>query len=615
MKLSLKELKVIWYFFKPHKGHSALLLFAMVFSGFMDMLNLAVLYPVVNYGLKLENNTLILRIFDKLINFFTSDNQFFVACIFLMVITAITVILKIIYTYLSSKLMITIMGDVQKGVFEKFLNADYGFFVRNQQGKLIHMGMIAPEHVTNLVLFTIRFSYDLIQSSFLLSLLFILTWQGTLLILTIGTVYFLFVKKILKKVIYQCVNIANEEDRKKNVILNEFISGIKAIKIYHVLNSWKDKYVNAVNKKLHNHFKTLIANILPESFIKLFYYFILAIMGMLLSSQSSEKLISLIPSFGVFIMVANRFMPTILAIGSDVMGVVSSLPNSLIVYDLHNKQINIIEEGNRNLTEFNSGISFKNVKFRYEKAKEYLLKDLNFDIKRRQVTAIVGPSGSGKTTIVNLLFKLYKLNGGVICFDGADIFTYSNESYLKKFGYVGQETFIYNDTIKENIRFGIENCSDAMIEEAAKLANAHDFIMETPDRYGTLVGDSGVKLSGGQRQRIAIARAMLKAPEILVLDEATSSLDNIAERKVQEAINRVSLHTTVLIIAHRLSTVEKADKIVVLENGSIREQGTHNELINSNGLYFSLYNQQKFFESAKVWPKNEKFLEEREMKE
>lgn len=600
MKLSTHKLRIIWYFFRPHKVRSAILLFTMVFSGFTDMLNLAILYPVVNYGLHLENNTFILRAFDRAVKLFTVNNQFFVSCIFLMIITVIAVISKIMYTYFSSKLMINIVGVVQKEIFQKFLTADYDFFVRNQQGKLIHMGMIAPDHVANVVLFTTRFLHDLIQSLFLFSLLLVLTWRGTSLILIIGAVYFLFVKRILEKIIYKCATIANEEDRKKNVILNEFISGIKSIKIYHVFNSWKEKYINTVDKKLHNHFKTLMAGILPESFVKFFYYFILAIIGIVLSNQSQKNLISLIPLFGIFVMVANRFMPTILAIGSDVMGLVHCMPNAMIVYDLHNKEINIITDGKENLKGFNNNISFKNVWFKYESTKEYLLRGLSFDIKKRQVTAIVGPSGSGKTTIVNLLFKLYTLNGGVICFDGVDIFTYSNKSYLEKFGYVGQETFIYNDTIRENIRFGVENCTDDMIEEAAKLANAHEFIMETHDGYETLVGDSGMKLSGGQRQRIAIARAMLRKPEILVLDEATSSLDNIAEKKVQEAINRVSLHTTVLIIAHRLSTVSKADKIVVLENGSIREEGTHKELIESNGLYFNLYNQQKILGSVKA---------------
>ncbi|MDD5774976.1 MAG: ABC transporter transmembrane domain-containing protein, partial [Candidatus Omnitrophica bacterium] len=253
MMLNMHQVKIIWYFFRPHWVRSGLLLFIMVFSGFMEMLNLAVLYPIVNYGLDLEKNTVILKAFDRFVNLFTADRQLFVSCIILIVVTVITVGSRIAYNYLSNKLTLTIVGDVQKGIFRKFSNADYGFFVGNQQGKLIHMGMVAPDYIANAALFIIRFSYDFIQFLFLFSLLFALTWQGTLAILTIGAVYFLFVKRILERVIYKCASIANEEDRKKNVILNEFINGIKPIKIFTMENSWERKYVDTVNRKLDNY--------------------------------------------------------------------------------------------------------------------------------------------------------------------------------------------------------------------------------------------------------------------------------------------------------------------------------------------------------------------------
>jgi len=591
--MNIHNLRIIWYFFKPYKIQLCLLFLAMFLAGFTEMLNLALLYPILNYGLNLKNDSFILRLFNRVVDYFTVDNQLFVSCLILLIITVIAAAFKIIYSYFSNKLMIRIVGDVQKKIFSKYLTADYSFFTNNQQGKLIHTGTIAPDSVLNIVLWTIRFTYDFLNSIFLFSLLLAIAWQGTVALILIGLIYMIFIKRLLQKVIYKCANISNEEDRKKNVILNEFINGIKTIRIYFTLNSWKEKYEKVVDKKLYNQFKMLVGRVIPESSTRFIFFVLIALVGIYLSHKSSSELVSLIPLFGAFALVANRFLPSVQVIGDDLVGIAHSVPNSEIVYNLCLSNIKTISEGVKVLKAFDRNIIFEKVWFKYENMKEYLLKDVGFEIEKNKMTAIVGPSGSGKTTIVSLLLKLYLPEKGRIEIDGTDFSEYSNESYLKKFGYVGQETFIFNDTIKENIRFGMENCSDALIEEAAKLAHAHEFIIRMQGGYEATVGDAGVKLSGGQRQRIAIARAILRKPEILVLDEATSSLDNIAEKNVQEAINQVSQHTTVLVIAHRLSTIHNADKIVVLENGIIRQQGRHDELISKQGLYFDLYTKQK----------------------
>jgi ABC-type multidrug transport system fused ATPase/permease subunit len=185
--------------------------------------------------------------------------------------------------------------------------------------------------------------------------------------------------------------------------------------------------------------------------------------------------------------------------------------------------------------------------------------------------------------------RLYEPRQGTIAIDGTAIPEFTLPSYLNAIGYVSQETFIFNGTIRENIVFGNEATTDAEVEAAARLANAHDFILATEQGYATVVGDAGVKLSGGQRQRIAIARAILRKPQIFIFDEATSSLDQVSERMVQDAINKISRHTTVLIIAHRLSTVQNADKIIVLEKGLVVEDGTHKELLERGKTYYQLF--------------------------
>jgi len=206
-----------------------------------------------------------------------------------------------------------------------------------------------------------------------------------------------------------------------------------------------------------------------------------------------------------------------------------------------------------------------------------------------KTTAIVGPSGSGKSTMVDLVIRLFDPTAGRITVDGVDLQAYDVTSWLNAIGFVSQDTFIFHGSIQENIGFSRPDATFEEIVEAAKLANAHAFISAMPEGYETVVGDRGVKLSGGQRQRIAIARAILRDPQILILDEATSALDTMSERQVQKAIEQVSRNRTVIVVAHRLSTVMSADKIVVLDSGKVVEEGTHRELTARQGLYWRLY--------------------------
>lgn len=591
----IKNLKMIWYFFRPYKAKLVFVTILMFVSGTLETLNMAALYPVINFGLNLEGDSAVLKIFNGIITYFSNDNNFVFSCILLIAITITAVTLKYAYSYFSNRLMFGIAGDVQKLVINKYVAADYAFFMRNQQGKLIHTGTIAPEHVSNIVMYTIKVAYDVVTCLLMFSLLVTLTWQGTLLLVVIGAVYGAFVRGVIQRVINKCADVANEEDRKKNVILNELINGIRTIKIFLTQDWWMGKYISAVDKSTHYKYKMHMGRVFPESFMRFAYFIILAVVGIALSNNSPDKLITALPLFGTFALVAARFFPAIQALGNDLMVVSNSIPNTKITYDLCNADLSVIPDGKRCLNELRENIAFEDVWFKYDGMDDYLLKGITFKLEKKKVTAIVGPSGEGKTTLINLLLKLYWPAKGRIAIDGVNIADCKNDSYLSKIGYVSQETFIFNDTIKENIKFGLGNCTDEMVIWAAKLADAHEFIIGAGEGYNTMVGDSGLKLSGGQRQRIAIARAMLRRPEILVLDEATSSLDNISEKNIQEAINRISEHTTVVVIAHRLSTVQNADKIVVLENGVVTEEGHHLELMDKNGLYFNLYTRQSAY--------------------
>lgn len=248
------------------------------------------------------------------------------------------------------------------------------------------------------------------------------------------------------------------------------------------------------------------------------------------------------------------------------------------------------------ITHFSTGIEFKNVSFSYKKGDEgYVLKNINLNIPKGKTIALVGQSGSGKTTLADMIPRFYDADLGEILIDGKPIKSIDIESLRKQIGVVTQESILFNDTIENNIAFGIEGQIDKnKINEAARVANAHEFILQQANGYQTNIGDRGGKLSGGQRQRISIARAILKNPPILILDEATSALDTESERLVQDALNNLMKNRTSIVIAHRLSTIVNADEIIVVNKGEIVEQGTHQELLAKNGTYKKLCDMQNF---------------------
>ncbi|MEX0752598.1 MAG: ABC transporter ATP-binding protein/permease, partial [Xanthobacteraceae bacterium] len=243
-------------------------------------------------------------------------------------------------------------------------------------------------------------------------------------------------------------------------------------------------------------------------------------------------------------------------------------------------------------------IRFDNVVFAYD-PERVILKGLSFEVPAGKTVAIVGPSGAGKSTISRLLFRFYEISGGRILIDGQDIRDVTQRSLREAIGMVPQDTVLFNDTIRYNIRYGRWDASDAEVEEAARLAQIDGFVRLAPKGYETEVGERGLKLSGGEKQRVAIARTILKGPPILVLDEATSALDSHTEKEIQDALDRVSRNRTTLVIAHRLSTIVGADEIIVLDQGVIVERGTHQELLARSGLYASMWNRQREAEEAR----------------
>lgn len=370
----------------------------------------------------------------------------------------------------------------------------------------------------------------------------------------------------------------------------ETLSGIFVIKAFNNTNFVIDKYKDLTKEEFEQAYKTtkVKAKVSPiNEVITTFMVLLVVLYGgyqiLVAKRITSGDLISFVTALGLM----HQPLKRLISKNNDLQ---DSLPSADRVVEIFDEKVETDVFGE--VVEFNEkiqDIKFENVNYKYDDSNEYVLKNINLDVKAGEIVAFVGKSGSGKTTLVNLLARFFNTDEGKITVNGVNIKNIHLDTYRNKFAIVPQETFLFGGTIKENISFG-KNVSDEEIISAAKMANAYNFIQEDlPNKFETEVGERGALLSGGQKQRIAIARALIKNPEIMILDEATSALDSESEKLVQEALDSLMEGRTTFVIAHRLSTIVRADKIVVMENGEIKEMGTHSELIAMNGIYKNLY--------------------------
>ena len=370
----------------------------------------------------------------------------------------------------------------------------------------------------------------------------------------------------------------------------ETLSGIFVIKAFNNTNFVIDKYKDLTKEEFEQAYKTtkVKAKVSPiNEVITTFMVLLVVLYGgyqiLVAKRITSGDLISFVTALGLM----HQPLKRLISKNNDLQ---DSLPSADRVVEIFDEKVETDVFGEA--VEFNEkiqDIKFENVNYKYDDSNEYVLKNINLDVKAGEIVAFVGKSGSGKTTLVNLLARFFNTDDGKITVNGVNIKNIHLGTYRDKFAIVPQETFLFGGTIKENISFGKE-VTDEEIILAAKMANAYNFIQEDlPNKFETEVGERGALLSGGQKQRIAIARALIKNPEIMILDEATSALDSESEKLVQEALDSLMEGRTTFVIAHRLSTIVRADKIVVMENGEIKEMGTHSELIAMNGIYKNLY--------------------------
>jgi ATP-binding cassette, subfamily B, bacterial MsbA len=381
-------------------------------------------------------------------------------------------------------------------------------------------------------------------------------------------------------------------------ILDETFMGMRVVKAFNARNFIRKKMTDELNYHARTNYSMSKRNELAAPVSEILGVLVMATIIYLGGSSiiegneqlKAEQFIGFLALFAMLIQPAKSF-------STGITSMQKGTASAQRIFDLVDTTPIIENKPNAiQVKSFGQSIEFKNMTFAYDR--EPVLKNINLTIEKGKTYALVGQSGGGKSTLADLVPRFYDPTDGDIVLDGISLRDYEIESLRKQIGVVTQESILFNDTIFNNIAFGMPHATEASVIEAAKVANAHDFIMQTENGYQTIIGERGSKLSGGQRQRLSIARAVLKNPPILILDEATSALDSESEKLVQQALFNLMEHRTSLVIAHRLSTIQHAHEILVINEGEIAERGTHDELVAKNGIYKKLNDIQKTIEAV-----------------
>ncbi|MBD3637477.1 MAG: ATP-binding cassette domain-containing protein [Crocinitomicaceae bacterium] len=481
------------------------------------------------------------------------------------------------------------LKDLRRNSFERFVYYPIDFFNRNKVGELTSRIATDINLIRDVLNTTIaEFFRQFITIAFALGMILYFSWELALWMLAVipvlavvSIIFGRYIRKLSKK--------ATDEAAQSNSIIEEVLTGIVNVKAFTNEHYEKDRYEQRINTIRRLNVKT---GVMRAVFVAFIIFCLFGGIAFVIWKAKHMQLDGLITAaqFNAFILYTIFLGASFSSIPDMYARIQKAIGSTEHLMDLLEEETET--SGGKELKDFKGKVRFENVSFSYPQRKEIkVLDQINFECEAGQTTALVGSSGAGKTTISSLLLHFYDVDKGRILFDDQDITTISKESLRSQIAVVPQEVILFGGTVKENILYGNVNATDEEVIDAARKANAYDFIMSFPDKFETLVGDRGIQLSGGQKQRIAIARAVLKNPKILILDEATSALDSESEKLVQDALDKLMVGRTSFIIAHRLSTIKNADNILVLEHGKIVEQGKHDELIaDDEGVYFKLNN-------------------------
>ncbi|HPN37104.1 MAG TPA: ABC transporter ATP-binding protein [Melioribacteraceae bacterium] len=598
---------------KPYKKHLALSMLCTILYALLNGASVYLTIPLLDTLFKTENTEIIEQnkqielntkptIVEEVMNFVsTKAKEFIFAGTTKDVLLKISIIVilaffgKNLFGFLQSYYLAYVeqgvVKDIRNEAYEKLHNLPMSFFKNEKTGNLISRITndvnLIQNSVSTVFLNLLREPLSIIV---FLGIAISISWKLTafsLIVLPFSLFIIGYIGLHLRK------HSAIIQDKMADIttILHETISGVKIVKAFGKEDHESKKF----KKETNNYFKLVIkltrirnaASPLTE-FLSVIVGGVIIYYGGLLVLE--DKLINASEFLG-FLFAIFQLMPPI----KELSGVNNRIQESSAAGDRIFEIMDVPPQikdaiDAKEIASFNSEIKFNNLSFKYEDAEELILQNINFSVNKGEVIALVGSSGGGKTTLVDLIPRFYDPTDGAILFDGIDIRNIKISSLRKLLGIVTQETVLFNDTIKNNISYGVNYCSEDELIAAAKAANAHDFILELPKGYDTIIGERGTKISGGQRQRLSIARALLKNPPIMILDEATSALDNESEALVQGAIEQLMKDRTTFVIAHRLSTIKHADKIIVIDEGKIVQMGVHDTLIKEDGgIYKKLY--------------------------
>ncbi len=520
------------------------------------------------------------------------------ALVFIGIFIIITVFLKVGFQYLANFMIVVIRNgvvrDIRSKIYRKILKLQLGFFSDERKGDIMARMTGDVTEVENSIMNSLEM---MIKNPILIivsvAVMIYMSWSLTLFVFVMFPIAGYIIGRIGKSL--------KKESRKGQhkmgeilSVIEEDLSGLRIIKAFNAekkaterFEKENESYFHIMNQLMWRRF---LAHPMSEFLGTTVIIIVLWYGGQLILNQKSS--LDAAAFIGYLVFFYNIINPA-KAFSTALYSVEKGLASMERIDKILHTEESIKEKPDAvSVSNFSSKIVYNNVSFAYNSTP--VLKDISIEIEKGKTVAFVGRSGSGKTTLVDLLPRFYEVTGGRITLDGTDLRDLKLKDLRNLIGYVNQEPILFNDSFYNNIAFGLENVTEEQVVHAAKIANAHDFIMATENGYQTTIGDRGDKLSGGQKQRISIARAVMKNPPILILDEATSALDTESERLVQDALLKLMQNRTSLVIAHRLSTIKNADIIYVLHKGEIAEQGTHDKLLASEGRYKKLHKMQMF---------------------